>query len=1123
MKRFSFGIKRSQNQYSNINPENPDTRPLALARIVTPKINFSSTNIMKSNLFFTPKPNYQSVKAKMEQNIEVYPDPNYSQPRTPRGLSPSSKRMTNFLTAANNIDSGETKCSDPRTSPHNGGISVLDFENKKESKETNTIMANAFVRNFIMEKTQDVQALVIQNAFRLYQKKVHWKRCIHIHVQYHMRLKRLAFLCWQLTVANDPAKLEKLFQKFVEFYPIIKNRFKVRDMVPFRLFYINGRLFLPEGYTANVVYSFIYLMSMPLLHRIIRLWAFTTRKRRSHRKRLIFIRLTSKKLTMFGQSFHIFQIWHRYVQWNKLERNATKKDKFIKVDYTEVNLRWNLLERRLNTKRIHILRATAHSQKRVCAKAVRALYNRSIEAIAESQVTEQSDNFRDRHLYMLAHRAWLTFMQKRTQERQSLRDAFQAWYTCVYDHAERTFMFDMATLQHDNMKLIKIMNSWHKLAQLRKMTIMSMMLKTQANPSLSLGIIFLLRNEYELFFSTWTFRLWIRFIRSRNRWKNFASWSDNPNRDTETKQIILSELRRCATLKLMRRIYVSTGRFFPRHSGFSFELTSREFMNGRIKDEHRAKNQSWRFMTETEKKEEKKPTFTWETLVRCFLLRLNMLKKFDNDKGEISYDFSVQVKKPEENPYFEKLRTEEELQQAVTKNQQLMRNRLMVKMSRDKAVLAGMVSHISAAKVAESIEGFSTMNTFTFVKSHVHNLTNMEDRVIVFGDLNESIKFLIKQIHEAKPKIPYDFEETRNKHVDAFHQRLRDPQEMYKKTDKIAAIGHITHILKNQEQPDRSPSKNPLIASSFGASTASFFEETEELVKDDFNMSLNLNNIGELPTIAEEGFDASSLHLLSGRSLSSLQGQSFSRSSTLKNLLDFEVQDEQTIFTVENLRAILQMFQNSDAMIASVCRFIMDTSGVFIDAGAETISLQTPDAIVPEADQSQRNVMTRNISFFFAQLAGYTDPKKFPRKVISPPFVNEAVTAILTLHCAITKTQLRQYCDPVPFSYQISFGDELYTNSIARLWRDAKKKYPKIECPIGLGASIRNIVPITTKQNRLSSLAAFSSVSSSSAALADDPINSRDVFISCYLLAYVFSFDLLTDFSKDEIIGKMSK
>ncbi|KAK8890992.1 hypothetical protein M9Y10_028194 [Tritrichomonas musculus] len=1165
MKRFMYSIKHTQN--ISVDPENPDTRPINLARIVKPKVN-SSTAILKSNNQYTKKSITQkNLKALKSPDEDEFPD--YTPPHTPGELNPQSKKIQNFLNAADTIDKEEMPSQKSNSSSRYfnqnstyGGVQVIDLESRPQaSKEESKILAADFVRNFILEKTQDVQALVIQNAFRLYLKKVHWKRCIGIHIQYHMRLKRLTFLCWRLVNTNDPVKLEKLFSKFSEFYEFIKNRFKVREIVPFRLFYISGRLFLPEGYTATVVYSFIYLMSMPLLHRIIRLWAYTTRKRRNHWKTLQFIRFTSKKLTCYGQIYHFFQMWHRYVKWKKLEKNAKKSDKFLSINAKEVNPRWNVLERKMNTKRIHILRANEHSQRRICAKAIRALYNRSIETIAEAQIIETSDNFRNLHLQMLAHRAWLKFLQKKSQETQTLRDCFRSWYTLIYEHAERDFLFDLSTMKHDNMKLIKIMNSWYLISKERKIKAMGMMLKTQANPSLCLAIIFMLKNEFELFYSTLTFRLWIRFIRSRNRWKNFARWSDHVDPDRETKQIILTELRRVANLRLLRRIYVSAGAFFPRHVGFSFELTKREYVAGRVLDAklahaHIYAQKEWAFLTEGKKKQEP-PIYTWETLVRCFLLRLNSLKKFDSKENgsnkqsqanasnansnftstsNLNLDLNADGSGVEKNPYFEKFRSFDELTDAIQKNTSLLRGRLTVKMSRDKAVLAGMVSHISASKVSQSIDGFTTMGTFTFVKSPVHDMSNMKDKVIVFPDLNESIACLLRELRDAPPKIPYNFEEKRDELVEAFHQRLRDPQTLTKKTGRFGSAMSLLMTSMMQlaagPTPDPTalqPNKNPLISSYQSTSSQKSLTLMPENGPD---LTLDLTSINTGSGVdTDSKTDLFEQLLASSRSvhtpgLMSSRGRNLS--SRTFSIGGEEREDERKFFTIDYFKNTLEQTGSYDQMISSVCRFIIDTSGVMLDCQAKTDLNSNSEEIQPDADPSMLHKMTRNIAHFLAQMAGIKDLSKVPRKVNAPSYAQEAVIAVLAIHKALMKTSLSQYCDQVPFSKPVVVGDDLFAYTLNKVWNDSKKKYTKIEIPIGL-KSIKQFSSLS-KSSRFGSVTFGSMVMSlgtfsmsSTASLIDEPITSRDVFTSCFLLPYIMSFDSITDFSKDEIVSKISK
>ncbi|OHT05875.1 hypothetical protein TRFO_26229 [Tritrichomonas foetus] len=1063
MRRFAYGATHTHRQ--NYDPNDPNSRPIGISpHIVKPKVSgrFSASRL---NFNHPHKLSKESKSRSSSVTKSAEQVDNLLTTYTPPESKDYSEALNNSISHFFDIENSSQNCNN---FIH---IEAVNFEENKATKEENALIATNFVRSFILEKTQDVQALVIQNAFRLYMKKKRWQRRIGIHVNYNIRLKKLMFLCWRLSVSNDPEKLAQLFSKFYGFYQFIRHKFKIREMAPFRLFYISGRIFLPDGYTATVVYNFIYLMSMPLLHRIIRLWAYTARKRRQHRKTLVFIRQTSKKISLYGEIYHMFHSWYRFTKWKKLEKDQQRKEKIIKLKCSEVDPRWNVLERKLNTKRIHILRASEHSKKRICAKAIRALYNRSIETIAESQVIEISDNFRNHHLQALAHRAWLKFLQKRSHENQILRDAFRNWYALIYDQAERKFKFDMSTLQHDNMKLIKIMNSWYNITQMRKMATVEMMLKTQANPSMSLAIIFLLLNRYEMFFSTLAFRLWIRFIRSRNRWKNFARWSSQPNHDRETAHIVLTELRRVATLRLMRRLYVSAGQFIPRHVGYSFELTYREYLKQKYDDEYQAKNHHWNFMTSAQRLSLAQPKYNSEALVRCFLLRLNQIKKFDGKTA----DHELPLKK-EGNPYFEQFRTREDLETAVAKNKSLMHLRLTVKMSRDEALLAGMVSHISAMKTAKAIPGFTTKTTFTYVKNSSYDLINENEKVIVYPDLSESIAFIQKQIKEAPPKIPYNFERMRNEAIEAFQGRLRSPRSL-----------------------SNSPNKFTSVVSMFGKTLMDLGSAAAPLQI--------RNNITQSP-----GYKLS--NNTKGNNSSSI----FNSNSGIPRLSEPEAYK---YYLFSNIRNVFEQSGTADTIMSSVQRFVMDTTGVYLET-SNILTLKKPNEIYPEADQSLRHKMTRNIALFLAQMAGITNLDKVPRHVNAPPFANEMVSSILTLHSAFMKTSLSQYCDPVPFQTSLRLDDSLLLDTFHRIWSVSKKKYPKIEHPVGFLPLVKQFGQLS-KSSRFSSLNSFGSTNNSLANFEELIVSSKDVYITCILLPFILSFDSVNDYAKDEIFMKIQK
>jgi hypothetical protein len=446
-----------------------------------------------------------------------------------------------------------------------------------------------FVWTYMRETSGNLDARVVREACRAYLRKVKWRRRICMELARHAKLLRLVLLTWRLASASNPKFLLALHSQFSEAFDYLRPLCKPRRFAPFRFFYLSGRLFVPKGYDARLIFHFIYLMSCPDLHRVVANWLRAAQLRRQHREKLLFVTFSHKKWRQFKPVYNLFQIWQRFTKWKRIgARNP--HGKFISLPDPEANVTWKVRENALNARRARQLRADQASNKRIAAKAVRALYNLSIMTMARHAVLDRSDRFRNRHSQALGHRAWLRFMQQRSRENQFLRDVMRAWYSRVY----RVRKWRVMTNLGDNLRLTYhlrvILDQWYRVTQLQKYERTQGELKIHAMPSPAYAVVFLLRGDYELFFSALCFRSWLRFGRARARWKRFLQWTAEPKADREAQHLVLCELKRAAQFKLVQRMFTERPKFFPRKPFMSLEMTLKHIEEDREEENKNTAN-----------------------------------------------------------------------------------------------------------------------------------------------------------------------------------------------------------------------------------------------------------------------------------------------------------------------------------------------------------------------------------------------------------------------------------------------------------------------------------------------------------------------------------------------------
>lgn len=919
------------------------------------------------------------------------------------------------------------------------------------------VMAEKFVRGFILDKTQDTQAIIIQRAFRLFLKRIGWKKRIALTMRYHEKLKQLVMLNWRLATEKDPAQLRKMFRQFEPVYRFFNGRMKIRKIAPFQLFYVTGRIFLPEGYEPIQIYKYVYYMSANFMHRVVHLWHVAAKGRREHRTSLNFIRFTSKKYKTFGNIYLFFQNWQRYTKWKKLA-GGEKLTKFVCLQESETNVVWRVHQEIMNAKRSRIVRATEASRKRIAAKAVRALYNRSIERISEQLVVERSDMFRNMHLQALGHRAWLKFMQRKSREQQFLRDTMRGWYEVIYGMRQAKFQFELSEKLQKESHIMRIMNQWYRVVQEMKVARLQKMLMVQRAPSMIIALIFFMQGEIELFYSAMCFRDWIRYTRARRKWRRFLQWSADPeNSDKDTKHLVLCQLKRAAAMKLSLRSYASKTKFFPRNVGFSLELALKSINDIKQRGKLEAKKH-WKF--ETIEDVDGKSTVdlsSYLALIRCLVVRLHSIKNYDLSRMSINSSGGTS------NPAFERFRTLAELEQQCDSNTTLMKKRMSYKLRRDRTVLAGMVSHMSALQFGK-VQTFSTQDSFLFLP-----VPGLDDDagsvpITVYPDLDESVDELIKQIRNEEPKIPSSFEEAKNKAFQDFQNQLRDPRSFLQRNEANSISVFQPDSASNE---NNDPSRNSMISVFVSAKGGMMRRKSSKI-------------LGLLSSFAGGNNDVAGF------------------------------------FTVKNLKQCFGHFSDFEDILSTLHKIISDASGVQIDC-SKTFTFAKSSEIAANADPRLRRAMIKNINRFIADFMGLTGINASSRSFTPPQIIVDAVSAICTIHNALRATNLWQYCDDVPFPRALPFDDKLVQSSRERLWNALKKRFPKLELPTASGAlmAMSNLVKLRNSST--------SFLTGSSASLVDENVTSHDGVLAVFLLPFVLNFDSLIDFTKDEIHVKSNQ
>jgi len=740
MKRIKFSIQKKQLEKQK-NAKDDEEFNTAIPVVIVPK--FSSANTLYRST--------SSIDSELSSDFRK----NFSPPL----LSPVIKenKYKKFLQIAKYAENSIVK-------PVLPSIGILE-SSKIHSRDKCSILAQDFIRSYVLEQTQDIQAIIIQRAFRLAKTKRHYKKFIGLRISYHKRLQRMLLLVWRIALPHSPSTLRSVHQRIYPVAMCLQFFANGRDYSPFGYFYVSGQIYVPYGYTAQNIYTFIYLLNSVSMRRIFKLWGLTAHNRVAHRTTLSPTRFTGKKISAFGNIYIMFHMWYRYMKWHMLSKSKNKdvSSNHISLDCKEALVKWTVVEEFLNSKRKRKARSDQASLKRVMSKAIRALYNRSVESVSKANIVEQADMFRMRQLQHQAHRGWLRFIEIQQRMRQIRKDFFKAWYEFAYQYERRQTMIEFYKVREVRFFCQKIVNKWCLHANTLKTRRMRTRFLIQRSPSKALMIVFLFMDRYENFFQLLCWRSWMAFTRARRRWKLFSQWASNPNEDIEISHKFIIELKHYSEMRLVGRL-VSTQAFFPRKLGFSIEFTLKEALQQSSMVEQEAL-MHWKFTTETSNALAH-TTFTSDALIRAIVMRLHQARPMDT---------VAKIPKPKfSSAAFQTLLEKDKIEEILIENEHTFHFALSDKLRRDGTILNSLNVHQGALQFSKILPQFTVSNQLHITKIQSPDLLNYE-QIILPPETEESVIFILKKLEESPPRLVSTFKKELENAFIKFDQKLRDP------------------------------------------------------------------------------------------------------------------------------------------------------------------------------------------------------------------------------------------------------------------------------------------------------------------------------------------------------------
>ena len=699
-----------------------------------------------------------------ELNLNYLPknDPNkFNGPMTTRG--PQRMSLMDFIKFTSDAEKLIVK-------PQVKSVSILDPE-LSTTQETSSILANDFIRNFVTEKNENVQAIIIQRAFRLYLTKKHYKIFLGLRIKYHRRLEKLCFSAWKLGTMGNAITLRSTYDSLVPFLPEVDFITQGREVAPFRLVYTTKQIFIPIGYTSKQILEFMRIMNSVFNKRMFKLWHLTARRMVIHRTSLDFIKYSTLKMVKFGFIYEIFKDWQKFVNYKKIERTTKtyQMPEIIQEDH-DPSPYWIAIEKRLNAKRQIQLKADLHYRKTVAKKASNIILNNAKRNIFLRKCHSQSIYIDNKFRFKTAIRAWRDFDQKEQQKRKMLHDILQSWYKLSYRKAYINNIIDFYKEREVRFFSQKILNRWCFVARRRKIKDLKNLLSIQKKPSLCLQFAFFLSQRFEFGYHAMCFRAWLNLSRKRRAWARFKEFDTKLTPDAELAYGALMELRSPD----------SGEEILPNGLGVSLELTLR------------AKEDAWDGITTTVGNMRSLPSDPSvdrrsNLLVRSLLLYLHSKEQYD-------------VFAPQKEAPFERYRTEEELVEQINANSQQFAVVFRRRIVRDMVLLTALDAHEAALNYTKIDPNHDTAPEAQVTIIHDYPKTPDHLDTKIYDEYEISVDALVRVLDRAPPRLVSTLKKERDEHFELFNNRLRKPSQIVH--EPIQGLRNNPRNSKLQQQND---------------------------------------------------------------------------------------------------------------------------------------------------------------------------------------------------------------------------------------------------------------------------------------------------------------------------------
>lgn len=918
-------------------------------------------------------------------------------------------------------------------------------------------------------------ALLIQSRFRLYVEKKNWKGLIHHRIWNRLDALRRIFVGWHGYVSKDITVIHKCYDKFSRLFKEKPWLSRKQTLSPFRLFYLNGRWFYPKHHDPRDIYIITRLFEHSNARRFLMLWKSISHSIRQLRPWRNKVRFTNKKIYFYGSVFNAFHVWNRYTKWKKLSKQT---EKTFYLNCTETIILWNILERRLNDKKMQQLRANRASIKRIKKKAYNALYQKYVDHLRSLSEFESSYKFYLNHLQHRARNAWSVFMTLQHAKRVEMKKIMKSWYTLSFQSARIKNLLLNVSEYFQIRRLATIFHAWQKEAHELKLIALLNSFKLQEKPSTPYYIIFKMMKQFEFYFFIRVWKEWLEFTRRRKFWKYFALNYSNFDNDYELKQKVLYNL-------MFKLNYYSN-----RQDKFIMNLTPYSFI-GMLQTTKRIKksmnpNESdkddelqWKFITQRNK-ENDLDLMNSDLLARSFLFAICKQSQTGISISKMSESQKNKNNdKEEENEIIAdgRIYSFQELNEISISNRKTIRKKLLNRISHDSNIFNAVCSHFSAIKFQIDLSSFSLVDDVSIIQSLNPERNPFEIDSLNFSkSIYSSIENLIEENKKPKRISPY-YKIRLVKKMNKFNSQFKFPTNLL--TSQI--------FLSNTRSESVSSSLQNLSSN-----------EDLPVAKQSTNTKNFLISTYKTPPVDEQPFPISDPKLNEIRQL-----KETTENTMMFNTKITKVSNENTLKTF-GVNAYREKIMNMslDDMLNGLRRFFFNMSDIRIDISKPMIYSKEDENSLNIIPVENRHQIRRRINAFMAEMCGFDISKTVPLYVDAEKFVYDCISTIFTVFIEMTKhKETAKFCDSYPFPEFVQLDSQPILSVRSSILSSIFEKFPKL----AKQAAMMNF--------RMPHKSAGS----------HDSMQLEDANISVLLLPHIFKPELIKNFLQDKQYEKALK